>query len=203
MRKYFLLTTLTMMALQLASAQGFNNEPEFKRFGFKAGANFSHMNFSRSVNSAAANIETSWKTGITIGFLMAVPITDNLSLQPEYLYTQTGGTVKSTNTAYKFSYLSLPVSLRYTFNKFGISAGPQFDLLIDAKRSQNGTSTKITRDTEERSISFTGSIDYEVVPSFSICARYIYGFNNVGLGQRSNVQEFKYDMAQITACIRF
>lgn len=202
MKKNLPILLLSMLLAQCLFAQ-FDREDNFKKFGFKAGAITSHMNFSRSVTSAAAKIETSWSTGFTAGFVLAIPLADNLLLQPEYMYVQTGGTIKSTNTVYKFSYLSLPVILKYSFENFAVVAGPQFDLLIDAKKTANGTSTKITHDTEERSISVTGGIEYLITPSLSVNARYVYGLNNIGLGQRSSVQEFKYEMIQLTACIRF
>ncbi len=202
MKKNLPLLLVAMLWMQCLFAQ-FDTENDFKKFGFRAGAVTSHLNFARSVTSAGAKIETSWSTCFTAGFVLAIPLTDNLSLQPEYLYLQTGGTIKSTNTVYKFSYLSLPVFLKYRFEKFAVVAGPQFDLLIDAKKTEAGIATKVTHDTEERSISVTGGVEYELTTSLSVNARYIYGLNNIGLGQRSSVQEFKYEMAQLTACIRF
>ncbi|MEO6233449.1 MAG: porin family protein [Ferruginibacter sp.] len=202
MKKNLSLLLLSLLLTDCLFAQ-FYNEDEFKKFGFRAGAITSHMNFSRSATSAADNIETSRSTGFTAGFVLAIPLADNLSLQPEYMYVQTGGTIKSTNTVYKFSYLSLPVFLKYSFEKFAVVAGPQFDLLIDAKKSEAGTSTKITHDVEERNISVTGGVEYEIIPSLSVNARYIYGLNNIGLAQRTIGKEFKYEMVQLTACIRF
>ena len=82
-------------------------------------------------------------------------------------------------------------------------AGPQFDLLVKAKQTTGGSTTDITHDTEERSIGITGGIEYRITPAVSICARYMHGFNHIGLGQRSNIQEFKYEMMQLTAAIHF
>ena len=126
-----------------------NNEPAFKRFGFKAGVNFSHINFAKGSLPTTVPIETSWGTGINIGFQVALPLTRKLSFAPEYLYTQTAGEIKSTATVYKLNYFSMPVLLRYQlFEKFSLHGGPQFDILLNAKKTVNGIATNITHDTE-------------------------------------------------------
>src|SRR6476659_10956334 len=89
------------LTLHVAKAQVYS-EPEFKRFGFRAGVNFSHMNFAKGVPPVP--IETSWHTGINFGFVMVVPIAENLYFQPEYAYSQMGGEVKSADTVYKLNY---------------------------------------------------------------------------------------------------
>jgi Outer membrane protein beta-barrel domain len=194
---FFFVIFSTTMAQQ-------NNEPEFKRFGFRAGVNFSHINFAKGSPPPTVPIETSWGTGINIGFQVALPLTGNLYFEPEYLYTQTGGEIKTAATVYKLNYFSMPVLLKYQLSeKFSFHGGPQFDILINAKKTVNGVATNITHDTEERSISAAAGVEYELTNSLSVCARYLYGLNHIGIGQRSSVQEFKYEMAQLTGCIRF
>lgn len=195
---------LVMLLVQYAVRAQFDRAPEFKRFGFRAGANFSHINFAKGVPPPAVPMETSWEPGLSFGFFMVVPITGIFYFQPEYLYAQTGGKIKTTNTAFKMNYISLPLFLKcQVHEKFALVAGPQFDLLINAKKTVDGSQTNITHDTEERSISATAGIEYQIMESLSVCARYMYGLNHIGIGQRSDLQEFKYEMAQITACIKF
>lgn len=135
---------------------------------------------------------------------MQVHITGDLFFQSEYLYSQTGGEAKSNNTVYKLNYFSLPVLLKYQLHeKFSLMAGPQFDLLINAKKTVNGSSTDITHDTEERSLTATAGMEFQLLPSLSVCARYMHGLNHIGIGQRSAIQEFKFEMLQVTACVRF
>jgi hypothetical protein len=149
-------------------------------------------------------IETTWGAGINIGFFMVVPVTDKLFFQPEYAFAQMGGEVKSTGTVYKMNYLSLPLFLKYQLHeKFSLMAGPQFDMLVKAKKTAGGSTTDITHDTEERSIGITGGIEYGITNSISLCARYMHGFNHIGLGQRSDIQEFKFEMIQLTAAVKF
>jgi hypothetical protein len=201
MRKSLSLLIVFLFILQALTAQN-NDESEFKRFGFKAGANFSHINFARG--SPPVAIETTWNTGINFGFLILVPLNDRFFIQPEYLYSQMGGKEKNSNTVYKFNYFSMPVFLKYQLlEKLSLLAGPQFDLLLHVKKTINGSSSDITHDTEERSLALTAGIEYQLIQSLSVCARYMHGLNHIGIGQRSDIQEFKYEMLQLTVCVKF
>ncbi|MEO5890779.1 MAG: porin family protein [Ferruginibacter sp.] len=203
MKKNLSLLIISIFLLHTLTAQVFN-EPELKKFGFKAGANFSHINFAKGVPPPTIPIETTWGAGLNIGFIMLVHVAGDLYIQPEYSYSQMGGEIKSSKTVYKLNYFSLPVFLKYELHeKIFLMAGPQFDLLINAKKTVGGTSSNITHDTEERSLAVTGGIEYELTPTFSIGARYMYGFNHIGLGQRSDIQEFKYETAQLLICVKF
>jgi outer membrane protein with beta-barrel domain len=192
---------LSLFILQTVTAQ-FSDEPSLKRFGFRAGINLSHMNFSKG--SPPVNIETSWGSEMCFGFLMVLPLSDKFSFQPEYLYSQMGSKIKNSDTAFKLNYLSLPVFLKFQLiEKLSLMAGPQFDILINAKKTITGQSFNITHDTEERSLGIAAAMEYEIIESLSVCARYMNGFNHIGIGQRSDIQEFKYGLLQLTACVKF
>ncbi len=110
----------------------------------------------------------------------------------------------SPGAEYAFSYLSLPVLLKYNILPcFALLAGPQFDLLIQAKQRINGTSSDITHDTEERSVGATAGLEYYVVKNLSLTARYMYGLNHIGGRQRSAATEFEYQLVQFTTDIKF
>jgi opacity protein-like surface antigen len=203
MKNSFSLLIVSVLMLHTVAGQD-NGKPAFKKFGFRAGANFSHINFAKGVPPPTTPINTNWGAGIAFGFLMQVHISGGLFVQPEYLYSQTGGEAKSNNTVYKLNYFSLPVLLKYQLHeKFSLLAGPQFDLLINAKETVNGSSTDITHDTEERSLAATAGMEFQLLPSLSVCARYMHGLNHIGIGQRSAIQEFKFELLQVTACVRF
>lgn len=173
-------------------------------FGFKAGVNLSNMNFNKGFPAPSEPVEASWKTGYVLGLLMDVPIIRKLHVQPEYLYLQTNGENKNTGINHSMSYVSLPVLFKYNIVKtLSIMGGPQFDLLIKATETDNGTQSVTTHDTEERSIFAVAGLEFNITESFSLNARYLNGFNHIGIGQRSAVTEFKYEMAQITASIKF
>jgi hypothetical protein len=202
MRIIFLLLLLSFTGKSQSAAQSMTPQ-EGRSFGFRLGLNSSNTNFNKGYPPPAAFIKTSRKTGIVFGFLMEVPLAGNLFLQPEYLYSQMGGKVDSSGAVYKFSYASLPVFLKYKSGKLSISAGPQFDLLLKAKKNMNGTDENITHDTEERSLGAAISVEYLISESFFLSARYMKGLNHVGIGQRSDIKEFKYDLIQLSAGITF
>ncbi|MES1216719.1 MAG: porin family protein [Bacteroidota bacterium] len=187
MKKKFQLLLLIVCTAQYLSAQE-NEKPVFKKFGFVAGVNFSHMNFNKGVPPPPVPVSTNWRPGLFFGFLLQVQLANNLSLQPEYLYSQLGGEIKSSKTVYKLNYLSMPVLLKYQVSsRIAAMAGPQFDLLINAKKDSSGNSYNITHDTEERNFGLAFGME----------------INHVGIGQRSDVREFKYEDLQVSACIRF
>ena len=183
---------------QVASPDG------FKRFSFLAGANASNMNFNNSPTSSGTPVASSWKAGLTVGVAVRVELFDNFYFHPGYYYMQRNGADKSKETTYTIDYLSLPVLFNYDISsRFSLFAGPQFDLLINAKSEANGVNSTITHDVEERSIAITGGLEIEIIDPFFITLQYMHGFNHIGIGQRSNVKEFKYQGVNVMAGIRF
>ena len=56
---------------------------------------------------------------------------------------------------------------------------------------------KIIHETEERSIGLAIGSEYQITRSLGMGLRYIHGFNNIGLYQRSATQEFKWENIQL------
>lgn len=179
-------------------------QPSFKRFGFQAGVNISNMNFNKGYPAPSSPVAAAWKPGISLGFLMRVPLGEKWLLHPEYSYTQRNGKDKSINTDYQLDYFSLPLLLHYQVHPLvSVYAGPQGELLVRASATANGTKTNITHDTEERSIAAIAGIELHILPSLFVSARYMNGFNHIGIGQRTAVKEFKYEGVSITAGVHF
>lgn len=193
----------TITCLQRPSAQEWTGAPG-KRFGVAAGVNMSNMNFNKGYPAPPASIKSAWKTGITIGFLMHVPLVEKLSLQPGYYFTQREGADKSTGISYSTQYFSLPLLLRYQISReFVLAAGPQAELLVHATADSGGARRNITHDVEERSIGAAIGCDIYVTKTLFISARYLQGLNHIGIGQRSNVKEFKYEVVNLMVGIAF
>ena len=136
--------------------------------------------------------------------MLSIPIANKLTIQPEYSYAQRKGADKSLNIDYSLNWLSMPVLLHYQISpRFALMAGPQVELLINADSTNHGVTTNITHDVEERSIGITGGFEVEIIKSFFLSAKYFQGLNHIGIGQRSTVKEFKYQVVTITAGVRF
>ncbi len=175
-----------------------SDDNSFKKFEIVAGLNAANMNFNKGVPAPVAPISASWKTGFTIGVMINFSLADNILLQPGYLFSQRNGSDKSTGTNYSMNYLSLPVLLSYEISPtIAVAAGPQVEILISAKNKINGVTNNITHDTEERSIGLTAGIDFKPFHSFLISARYMHGLNHIGIGQRSNIKEFKFEVVNL------
>jgi hypothetical protein len=84
-----------------------------------------------------------------------------------------------------------------------VLAGPQFEILIDARANEQNTNTNITHDMEERGIGIIGGFEFVVYKSFFLSARYLQGLNHVGLRLGSAVKEYKYQSFILSAGIRF
>jgi hypothetical protein len=99
----------------------------------------------------------------------------------------------------------MPVLLKYepAAAKIAVEAGPQIDLLINANKDIGGISSNITHDTEERNLGIVAGLEFKVSKELRINARYMHGLNHVGIGQRSNVKEFKYEQLTISASAIF
>ena len=199
----FLLFTGFLIPSLYSTAQQISDAPD-KRFGFIGGVNVSNMNFNRGFPRPATPVASSWKSGITVGFLLDIALAKKLFLQPEYYFTQRNGEDKSNETEYSADYLSFPLLLKYKVSsRFSVLAGPQAELLIRARDNSHGVDRNITHDMEERSIGATAGFDFEFYRYLILSARYMRGLNHIGIGQRENVKEFKYDVANLMVGIRF
>lgn len=202
MRKILPLLIIAFLAVTYSTAQDIDKH-SIQRFGFKLGMNYSSMNFNKGYPRPDRHVAGVWMTGITVGFLLEVPLSDNLSLNPEYAYSRMRGKDNRSNTTYKLNYLSMPVLLKYKVTQvLAIKAGPQFDLLINAKQS-NSINSDITHDTEERNLGATACIEVKLAKSIYLEARYMQGLNHVGIGQRSNTTEFIYQLVQVNTSFKF
>jgi len=87
--------------------------------------------------------------------------------------------------------------------RFGLFAGPQFEILIDANSSKNGSSADITHDVEERNIGVNAGAEWDIYQAFFLTLSYFQGLNHIGIGQRSDLKEFKYQIFTLTGGFRF
>ncbi|MEJ7679598.1 MAG: porin family protein [Segetibacter sp.] len=202
MRLCSMLLLIAIFISKLSFAQ--TSSSTFKRFGVIVGGNVSNMNFNKGIPPPPVVIKAAWKAAITAGFSLQIPLRNKLSIQTEYLYSQVNAEDKSTEIKYFLNYLSMPVLLKYQlYSNIAVIAGPQAGLLITAKKKSVGTSSNMTHDTEERSFGLAAGLEFKVIKDASLNARYVYGLNHIGIGQRSAVKEFKLEQFQLTVSVKF
>jgi opacity protein-like surface antigen len=172
-------------------------------FGLRLGLNYSNTNFNMGEPKPVVPVDTKWKTGFVVGALVEVGLSEHLALQQEYLYSQQSGEI-SGGARYQMQYLSLPLLLKYRIvPRLAVVAGPQFDLMLKAQQEVQGQTINITHDTEERGLGATAGLEVTIWRNLGLSARYLQGLNHVGIGQRSAVQEFKWQSVQVAAEVRF
>lgn len=195
--KFFVLFILTVGCLEQVTAQKKVNE-----YAIKAGLSYNSMNFKAGYPSTSTS--NSFKPGWYAGAALNIPLSQTFALEPQYLYSMMKGEDKTRQEDYTLHYLSLPVYLHITLtDRLSLLGGPEFGLLIRAQQRSQGTVSNITHDTEERSISAVGGFAFRITESLYADARYVHGFNHIGLGQRSAVREFKWRRLEIGLSLRF
>lgn len=173
-------------------------------FGASVGGNLSTMNFNKGYPRPPSPVENNWKAGFTAGLLLGIMLNEKIALQQEYLWSRMQSKETSSETDYVFDYLSLPVMLQYTvFPRVSLLAGPQFDLLIQAKERVNSQAVNTTHDTEERSIGATAGIGVRLLDNLSLNARYTHGLNHINLKASLGLQEFKFQSVQVSVAAVF
>ncbi|GAA4439563.1 hypothetical protein GCM10023188_36040 [Pontibacter saemangeumensis] len=166
-------------------------------FGFRIGGALSNTNFNQGYPKPSKPVETIWKAGFIGGLILEVTLYRKLYLQQEYAFAILKGTVKDAGAIYNLSYISLPVLLKYKLlPKLAIVAGPQFDILVQARERHDGNMTDITHDIEERNFSAVAGLTYMITKEISIDARFAQGLNHIGLSQGLMAQEFKLQAVQ-------
>jgi opacity protein-like surface antigen len=96
------------------------------KFGLKAGANFSNLEGN--------NVEGSTYTSFHFGALLEIKLLENLSLQPELVYSSQGSKIdEAAFDDINYNYITVPVLAKFylTKNKLSFEAGPQFSFLVN------------------------------------------------------------------------
>lgn len=197
-------TILLFTVLLTGSCLFAQTELKLNSIGIVAGANFSKMDFSKGVPPPPTPMPTSYKPGVRIGFYTDMKLLDRLSLRNEYVFSQVQNEVESTKKRYTLNYVSLPVLAEFRASeKLFLLAGPELGFLINAKQKTSGTTDNITHDTEERSIGIVGGAGYAITSHIVVHVRYQLGMNHIGIGQRSDVTEFKLSQFQVLLQVGF
>jgi hypothetical protein len=143
-------------------------------FGAKAGINFTNM-------TSDSFSDNNTKTGIHLGLVAEIPLSNRFSIQPEVLYAQQGTSADvimigsgPKKTEYKLDYIQLAVLAKiYLTESISIEAGPSFNFLVNEEISGEQTDCG-------SSFEFSGAIgaSYKFRGGFFGNLRYIKGFSD-------------------------
>src|ERR1700716_2635875 len=126
-------------------------------FGIKSGIKFSTLRIS---GSSSATLDAKWKTGFVLGAFVKIPVASNFAIQPEFLYSSMGAHLKSSTSSedrYRLNYFSIPLLAKVKVcKKLMAVAGPQVDMMIEAKKYNSDGYSKVTDDFEDHDILLTG-----------------------------------------------
>ncbi len=182
MKKFIAL--LLLLTVSVVGAQ-----EKFLKFGIKGGVNFS--NFSGDVE----HIDFKTRSSYHIGALVEMRVFQNLSIQPELLYSVQGAKVESDVVGVDdidFKYLTVPVMAKFYLNdKLGIEAGPQFAFLVDDNAGESLRSKSFD-------FSVAGGLFYDFNKSIFIQARYV-----AGMSEASKDADIKNTNIQLSLGFKF
>jgi len=179
----------------LASAAGVANAQTGVKYGLKGG-------FSTSTFSGEDSKGSQYKVGFTAGAFLNFGISDNFSIQPEFLYSQKGASSKqdsytSGSTTYSgikgkstLGYLDVPIMFRYNIGEDGkgfyVEAGPQGSFVLhqrtfieDGNGNQIGSSVTTTDDLNKVVIGYAGGVGYQITSGLGLNLRYTGDFSQI------------------------
>ena len=180
----YALTVFISASFGIANAQ---STPVGAEFGIKGGVNMSNL-YSGNVDDKNATY------GFNAGFYTAFPISDNIFIQPEILYTTKGAELEYNNAfvsgvgKFRLNYIEVPLLVKFKLTQnFNIHVGGYASYLVDGKVSNESSAgnafdfeEKISADDFNRfdaGLSAGVGVDFDPL---SIGLRYNYGLTTVG-----------------------
>jgi opacity protein-like surface antigen len=140
------------------------------KFGAKGGLNLANLSGDVEDNKM--------KIGFNLGGLVNIPVSGNLSVQPELLYSGEGAKFDDGTTSANFNlnFINIPVMLKYSAEGgFYGEAGPQLGILASAK--SDGTDVKEFLNSTNFGLGF--GLGYNMSSGLGFGARYSLGLSNM------------------------
>jgi opacity protein-like surface antigen len=140
-------------------------------YGIKAG-----MNIATLDGDDVDALDPESMIGYHVGFVAELRIFDNLTLQPELLYSIQGAELN--NKRYELGYISLPVMAKFYLNDdLNLHLGPQVGFLVSE-------SNEIDEDNSNTlDFGLAGGLEFFITDGLFIQARYSAGFSEIAEGR--------------------
>ncbi|WP_291118211.1 porin family protein [Flavobacterium sp. UBA6135] len=180
MKNIFLICSIALLMHATSNAQ-------FLKFGLKAGANFASLD-----GDGVSGLDT--YTSFHFGGLVEFKVLENLSIQPEVLYSSQGAKVNEENIKdINFNYITVPVLAKIYLisEKLSLEAGPQFSFLMN---------DNLNDQLESKSFDFAavGGLGLQITDNVFVQGRYV-----LGLTDTTSNAEIKNRVIQVSVGYRF
>jgi len=177
-----LILGLAVAAGSLVFAQEKTVKPHIT-YGVKAGLNVSSLTKTNELNNFRP------KAGFYGGGFINIPLSNQFSLQPEILFSQSGGKYDKTFGNKKYSFtrnvnnIAIPVMFQYkALPNFYLEAGPEFDIALRGSiKAESGASDLIEQEEANHSslsrlnLGIGIGAGYYFTSNFGVTARYTAG----------------------------
>ena len=178
------------------------------KYGIKVGLNFSNLNITSTIDGVQHGVQptdNSSQTGISAGFIVHIPLSDEWFINPEVLYSQKGASFNyafthdyeinqrdeyKTNNQVTLSYVELNPTISYkATDKLALNFGPSVSFLIgeditpqDLERDNANTAHILTDglvETASLDVGLNLGISYFFTEHFFVDSRVYTGFIEV------------------------
>jgi len=165
MEKILLLTTIALLGLSKSiKAQNID-------FGLKTGLNIS--------NFTGGNADRNNLFSFHIGGFAEFELNENISLQPELLYSMQGSEVENV-VKIKVDYLVIPLMLKYYLSeKVSVEVGPQMSFLVNDIADFNDNRNDAETDASSFDFGLNLGFGYNINSNLFAQVRYNYGITTV------------------------
>jgi hypothetical protein len=188
----------TLMSAACVVAFVFAAQAQEVKFGVKAGVNFSSL--TGDVEDVSAS------TGLHVGGLVELKLTDKFSIQPEVLYSMQGAeesetyseTVFGTTVTYKeeakikLGYINVPIVAKYYVTEgLSLELGPQIGFLVNAESEYTSSASgggmsesesetiDIKDSTKSVDFGLVGGVAYDLPMGLFFQGRYNLGLSDI------------------------
>jgi hypothetical protein len=156
---------LFFTVLFISSAQA-----QMVEFGLKGGVNFSSLK-----GDGLDGFDSSNYTSFHFGAIVELKLLENLSIQPELLYSSQGAKIDVAGFEdINYNYITVPVLAKFylTSKKLSLEAGPQFAFLINENVEDQFEG-------ETFDFAAVAGLGYNITDHFFIQGRYVLGLTEV------------------------
>lgn len=164
-------------------------------FGVKAGLNFPDA----KVKVASTTIKGTGVVGFHIGGFAEMNLAENISFQPELLFSSFGAKTPDGNTKTTLNYINIPLLAKYNYNNFGFYLGPQIGLLANAKLKFAGETRDAKKDIKSTDLSGILGAEYRLASGLGFSARY--GLSLTSIAKNKSYKE-NHNVFQVGAFYR-